>query len=79
MRVVKYNSQTNELICGDEDGKVSFWSLKTLEPMCVFEAHVGAICQLYWDEENRVLISGAKDKSLRVIIKLKTNLVLENT
>lgn len=34
MRLVKYNSQLNELICGDEEGKISFWSLKTLEPMC---------------------------------------------
>jgi hypothetical protein len=34
LRVVKYNSTSNELICGDEEGKVSFWSLKTSEPMC---------------------------------------------
>lgn len=34
MRICKYNATTNELICGDEDGKVSFWSLKTLEPQC---------------------------------------------
>jgi WD40 repeat protein len=34
IRCVRYNSLANELICGDEDGKISFWSLKTLEPLC---------------------------------------------
>ena len=38
LRVVKYNSQSNELICGDEDGKISFWSLKTSEPMCILDS-----------------------------------------
>jgi len=34
----------------------------------VFEAHTGPICQIYWDEENRILISGGKDKSIRVFL-----------
>jgi len=35
IRVVRYNRSSNELICGDELGKISFWSLKTLEPLCM--------------------------------------------
>jgi hypothetical protein len=41
-----------------------------------FEAHKGAITQLYYEEDSRLLITGGKDKALRVFI---FNLVLETS
>jgi WD40 repeat protein len=34
MRVVRYNPNTNELIIGDEDGKLTIWSLRKGQPIC---------------------------------------------
>lgn len=34
IRIICYNRNKNELICGDEDGKVLVWSLKTAKLQC---------------------------------------------
>lgn len=34
IRVIRYNSISNELITGDDDGKITIWSLKTGQPVC---------------------------------------------
>jgi WD40 repeat protein len=74
MRIIRYNFANHEIITGDQDGKISVWSLKGGEPLrniClisdVFEAHKGAITQLLWDEDTKILISVGKDRALRVI------------
>jgi WD40 repeat protein len=78
IRIVVYNSISNEIITGDEEGKITIWSLKTGQPICnisiyiilvAFPAHKGAITQMYFEEETRLLLTGGKDKSLRVFIK----------
>lgn len=34
-----------------------------------FEAHKGAVTQLYFEEDNRLLMTGGKDRSLKVNVK----------
>jgi WD40 repeat protein len=34
IRVLKYNSSSNEVITGDEAGKIVIWSLKSGQPIC---------------------------------------------
>jgi len=65
VRVIRYHFANHEIIVGDEDGKISVYTLKGGEPLHVFEAHKGAITQMYWDEDTKILISVGKDKSLR--------------
>lgn len=67
IRICRYNAKNHELITGDEDGRVTIWSLKTGQPVQVFEAHPkSAITQMDYDEENRLLWTGGKDKAFRV-------------
>jgi hypothetical protein len=84
IRVLRYYANANELITGDDDGKITIWSLKKGQPICniflinltiflflinflvAFEAHKGAITQLYFEEESRMLITGGKDRNIRV-------------
>jgi len=33
MRIIRYNFASHEIITGDEDGKISVWSLKGGEPL----------------------------------------------
>ena len=67
IRICRYNSKTHELITGDEDGRVTIWSLKTGQPVSVWEAHPKSpITQMMFDEENLLLWTGAKDKAFRV-------------
>jgi WD40 repeat protein len=35
IRVMRYNSINNELISGDDSGKITIWSLKSGEPICI--------------------------------------------
>jgi WD40 repeat protein len=34
IRVIRYNAMTNELISGDDTGKITIWSLKRGQPIC---------------------------------------------
>jgi WD40 repeat protein len=36
IRIILYNSLSNEIITGDEDGKITVWSLKSGQPICMF-------------------------------------------
>jgi WD40 repeat protein len=36
IRVVVYNSISNEIISADDDGKITIWSLKSGQPVCKF-------------------------------------------
>ena len=35
IRVLTYNSPSNEIMSGDDDGKITIWSLKTGQPICI--------------------------------------------
>ena len=34
LRVIKYDSEENQLFTGDEAGRITVWSLKTGSPIC---------------------------------------------
>jgi WD40 repeat protein len=64
IRIIRYNSIKNELYTGDQNGKITIWSLKKGESVYAWQAHNDAITQMYIDEENNILISGGKDKKI---------------
>ena len=66
IRIIRYHAKRNELITGDGNGKIIIWSLKDGSPIYAWDAHQGEITQMSFDEESRVLISGAKDKILKI-------------
>ena len=72
IRIIRYNSIKNELYTGDQNGKITIWSLKKGESIYAWQAHNGAITQIYFDIDNNVLISGGKDKRI-VYWKLPDN------
>lgn len=36
IRIIRYNLDNNELITGDQSGKITIWALKTGQPICIF-------------------------------------------
>ena len=65
LRVVKYHKAANELITGDQEGRIIIWNLKTGKPIYTWEAHDGAITQIDFLKEEKVIISAGKDKNIR--------------
>lgn len=67
LRVVKYISNSNEIITGDQSGRVTIWSLKDGQSIYAWIAHPkSAITQMYYDEVEQLLWTGAKDKSIKI-------------
>ena len=66
IRICRNNKKNNELITGDEDGRVVIWSLKKGKPIYLWEAHKGAITQMWYEEEKNLLWTGGKDRTIRV-------------
>lgn len=64
IRIVRYNSNDNELITGDQNGKVTIWSLKTGQSIYAWQAHSGAITQMEFDPEKKILFTVSKDKKM---------------
>ena len=67
LRIIRYISRTNEVITGDEEGRVTIWSLKDGQSIYAWLAHPkSAITQMYYQEEKRLLWTGGKDKAIRI-------------
>ena len=67
IRVCVGNSKTNELITGDEVGRVTVWNLKTGKPIYLWEAHPkSAITQMWLEEKFNLLWTGGKDMHINV-------------
>ncbi len=67
LRVITYNGRTHEVITGDQDGRVTVWSLKDGQPIYAWLAHPkAAITQMYFQENERLLWTGAKDRAIRI-------------
>ena len=67
IRVCKYNEVRNELITGDEDGRVAVWCLRRGEVVYCWTAHEkSAVMQMWWDEEGRMLWTGGKDRKMKL-------------
>ena len=67
IRVCVVNSKGNELMTGDQDGRVTVWSLKTGKPIYLWEAHPkSAITQMWYQSEFNLLWTGGKDMHIYV-------------
>ena len=64
MRIVRYNEENNELLTGDQEGRVIVWNLKLGKTIYTWKAHTGAITQMIYDGAHKILITGAKDKKI---------------
>ena len=38
------------------------------EAILVFDAHFDALTKMYWDENRRLLLTGSKDKTIKVTV-----------
>lgn len=54
-----------EVITGDNTGIITVFDLKTQQPVHVLQAHTDVITQMKWLEDQQMLITCAKDKSLK--------------
>ena len=67
IRVCVGNPKKNELITGDQIGRVTVWSLKTGKPIYLWEAHPkSAITQMWYQEEFNLLWTGGKDMHINI-------------
>ena len=64
LRLVRYNEENNELLTGDQDGRVIVWNLKLGKTIYTWKAHTGAITQMIYDSAHKILITGGKDKRI---------------
>ena len=67
IRVCVVNSKNNELITGDQVGRIVVWNLKTEKPIYLWVAHPkSAITRIWLQEEENLLWTGGKD--LKIIV-----------
>ena len=67
IRVCVGNTKTNEIITGDQVGRVTVWSLKSGKPIYSWEAHPkSAITKMWLQKEENLLWTGGKDKCLNI-------------
>ena len=67
IRVCVSNYKNNELITGDEVGRVTIWSLKTGSPIYLWEAHPkSAITKMWLQADENLLWTGGKDLTINV-------------
>ena len=67
LRIAVFDGNNSEIITGDEDGRITIWSLKSGESIFVWVAHPkSAITQMVYQEDERLLWSGAKDRSIKI-------------
>ena len=67
LNVIEYDDIKHEIITGDIMGKVIIWNLKTGDPIISWVAHENMpITRIYYDKLNSIVITGAKDKSIKI-------------
>ena len=65
LNIVKYYREKNELITGDENGRILIWNLKTGKSIYSWNAHEGPITQMVFIPEMKLIISTGKDKYIK--------------
>lgn len=65
-RYAIWREKNREIISGNQNGKVTVWSLRTTEPLYVLEAHSEAITKMIWMEDKQILITCSKDKTIKI-------------
>ena len=65
LTVVKYYREQNQLITGDENGRIIVWNLKLGKSIFSWNAHEGPITQMAFLPQAKLIISSGKDKYMR--------------
>ena len=65
LTVVKYYREQNELITGDESGRIIIWNLKIGKSIFSWNAHEGPITHMVFLPQVKLIISSGKDKYFR--------------
>ena len=65
LTVVKYYREQNQLITGDENGRIIVWNLKFGKSIFSWNAHEGPITQMVFLPQIKLIISAGKDKYFR--------------
>jgi WD40 repeat protein len=65
LTVVKYYREQNQLITGDENGRIIIWNLKLGKSIFSWNAHEGPITQMVFLPQIKLIISSGKDKYFR--------------
>jgi len=65
LTVVKYYREQNQLITGDENGRIIIWNLKIGKSIFSWNAHEGPITQMVFMPQIKLIISAGKDKYFR--------------
>ena len=65
LTVVKYYREQNQLITGDENGRIIIWNLKIGKSIFSWNAHEGPITQMVFLPQIKIIISAGKDKYFR--------------
>ena len=69
IRICVGNEKNNELITGDQVGRVIVWSLKTGKPIYLWEAHPKSpITKMWLQKEENILWTGGKDLRIKMWI-----------
>ena len=66
LKTLIYDNKANEIITGDENGRVIVWSVKEEVEITSWTAHDEGITRMYYNEESRMLWTGGKDKLIRI-------------
>ena len=65
LTVVKYYKEQNQIITGDENGRIIVWNLKIGKSIISWNAHIGPITQMWFLPSIKLIISSGKDKYMR--------------
>ena len=66
IRVCTSNPDNLEIMTGDESDRVVIWSLKIGKPIYLWQAHDGAITQIQYQPEEKLLWTGGKDLRIKL-------------
>lgn len=65
LKSIAFDPNSRELIVGDKSGKIIIWNLKTGQPVFVLDAHSKAIDCMFYDIDNKIILSGGADNTLK--------------
>jgi len=64
-RSLAWTPSRYELYSGTEDGTITFWSVRTAQPLYALKAHSSGVTQFCYLEKDRILMSASKDKKIK--------------
>ena len=62
---VIYIREENQLITGDDIGRILIWNLKTGKVIYAWKAHENSITKMDYNNDNKILITASKDKLIK--------------